>query len=84
MNHYADNNGNSSVDKYKIGSDYIVVKFKDNKYSSVLYYRYTHASGGQPPIEEMKRLAQFGSGLSSYINTRKVQHLIKGETLESV
>ena len=84
MNDYADNNGNSSVDKYKIGNDFIIVKFKENKYSSVLYYRYTYASGSQFHIEEMKKLAQFGSGLSSYINTKKVQHIVKGETLESV
>lgn len=78
MNDYADNNGNSGVDKYQIGSDFIIVKFKNNKYSDVIYYHYTYENGGKHHIEEMKRLAQFGSGLNSYISKNKVQHSKKG------
>ncbi len=84
MESYADTNGNSSVARYQSGLDYIIVEFKANKYSGTMYYRYTYTSAGQTSIEEMKRLAQHGSGLSSYINTNKIPYATKGSTLESV
>lgn len=84
METYANNNGNSSVAAYQLGNDFILVEFLANKYSNTMYYRYTYASAGQGPIEEMKRLAVYGSGLSSYINTNKVPYATKGSTLGSV
>ena len=85
METYANNNGNSSVGRYQIGGTYIVVEFKADKYSGPMYYRYTYELVGQNVIEEMKRLARHGSGLSSYINTKPpVPWTTKGTSLESV
>lgn len=59
---YADPDGDSSVDAYEIGEDYIRVRFSDGS-----VYLYTYASAGAPHIERMKELARSGDGLNSYI-----------------
>lgn len=59
---YADPNGDSSVDAYEIGSDYVQVRFTDGS-----VYLYTYASAGESNIERMKELAQSGNGLNSFI-----------------
>lgn len=85
MEDYADNNGNSGVARYQIGGDFIIVEFKANKYSGPMFYRYTYGRASQHAIEEMKKLARQGSGLSSYINTKpSVPCTTKGSTLESI
>ncbi len=63
MQIYKNLNGDSAVAAYEIGADYIKVEFKDHK-----TYVYTYASAGIQKIEDMKRLAQNGSGLNTYIN----------------
>ena len=85
MNKYADVNGNSSVDEYSLGEDSIIIKFKGK--GPILYYRYTYLSAGQVNVEEMKRLAVQGYGLSSYINSgNRVSKLYasKGSSLELI
>lgn len=64
METYRDIDGNSSVMRYEIGDDFIIVEFKHG--GSYLYdYHHTGANN----VEEMKELAQKGNGLASFINT---------------
>lgn len=63
MERYRNSNGDSGVAAYEIGADYILVKFtKGGTYS------YSYRKAGQRYVDEMKRLAQRGRGLNSYIN----------------
>lgn len=59
---YADPDGDSSVDAYQNGPDYIRVRFSDGS-----EYLYTYNSAGADDVERMKQLAQSGDGLNSYI-----------------
>lgn len=63
MIRYKNLGGNSGVVAYEYGDDYIRVGFKDGS-----IYLYTYESAGSSNIEEMKRLAENGQGLSSFIN----------------
>ena len=63
MKQYIDINGDSGVAYYENGADYIKVQFKDGS-----VYNYTYSSAGQTNIENMKKLAELGDGLNSYIN----------------
>ena len=65
MIRYANRGGDSGVDAYRLGSDSICVRF-----TTGATYSYTYASAGSGNIEEMKRLAQQGEGLNSFINRR--------------
>jgi hypothetical protein len=62
MERYANNNGDSGISSYQIGSNYILVGFTTGS-----IYEYTHSSAGVSKIETMKSLARSGSGLNSYI-----------------
>ncbi|WP_445737353.1 hypothetical protein [Mariniflexile sp.] len=64
MERYRNSGGDSGVSSYEIGSDYIIVKFS----GTARTYRYSHRKAGQIHVENLKRLAQNGSGLNSYIN----------------
>ena len=64
MERYRNSSGSSGVSAYEIGSDYILVKFS----GTARTYRYSYRKAGQNHVENMKRLAQSGSGLNSYIN----------------
>lgn len=70
MERYRNRAGDSGVSAYEIGNDYIKVKFS----SSFRIYTYSYRKAGSSHVENMKRLAQSGSGLNSYIN-RYVKHL---------
>lgn len=70
MQHYRNSGGDSGVSAYEIGTDYIAVKFS----STAKVYTYSYRKAGHTHVENMKRLAQSGSGLNSYIN-RHVKHL---------
>jgi hypothetical protein len=61
---YQNRGGDSGVAGYEFGADYIRVQFKDGA-----IYLYTHASAGAQNIEQMKRLAEAGQGLNSFIST---------------
>ena len=63
MKPYKNLGGDSNVTGYEIGLDFILVEFGN---SSV--YEYTYSSAGQANIEQMKRLAEEGEGLNSFIN----------------
>jgi hypothetical protein len=47
---------------FRFESSGIVIRFKGG-----LHYRYTHASCGVAHVDEMKRLALAGAGLSTYV-----------------
>jgi len=55
----------SGIDSYEIGNDSITVRFKDGR-----FYLYTAQSAGTENIEEMKSLAEAGSGLNSFVKRR--------------
>lgn len=62
MQRYGNVDGDSGVQAYEAGDDFIRVQFKDGS-----IYRYTNSSAGSNHISEMKRLAANGNGLNSYI-----------------
>ncbi len=70
MTRYKNLSGDSGVDEYDPGDDFIKVRFK----GSTIIYVYTFASAGESHISEMKRLASIGQGLATYIaqHTRKL------------
>ncbi|MDR3722873.1 MAG: hypothetical protein P4K83_00100 [Terracidiphilus sp.] len=65
MMRYLNLNGGSGVLSYEVGTDSIIVEFKDH-----WKYLYNYATHGQIHVEAMKALATIGSGLNSYINKR--------------
>ena len=67
---YKNNNGNSGVQAYEIGPDYITVKFTN----TIRTYTYSYSKAGKEYVETMKQLAENGAGLNSFIN-RYVQKL---------
>lgn len=63
MERYRNLGGDSAVFSYAIGSDYIKVKFSGTSRA----YTYSYRNAGRTHVENMKSLAQSGSGLNSYI-----------------
>jgi len=63
METYKNLGGDSGVSSFEIGSDYIEVEFDDGA-----IYLYTYESAGEYNIEEMKKIANSGEGLNSFIN----------------
>lgn len=63
MERYRDLSGTSGVTAYAIKPDAIDVQFAGG-----VVYTYTVASAGRARIQQMKRLARSGSGLSTYIS----------------
>jgi len=63
MKNYANLGGNSNVQSYEIGDNYIAVKFKGtNK-----IYVYSYSIAGSKNVDLAKELAENGSGLNSHI-----------------
>ena len=67
MEQYQNLSSSSGIVGYHIGEHFIVVRFRDGKWT---YYNYTYTSAGQEVIEHMKNLARSGAGLHSYISSR--------------
>lgn len=63
MHPYQSSNHDTGVIAYKNGSDHIAVQFKDGT-----VYLYTDKSAGRDSIEQMKKLAEAGTGLTTFIN----------------
>ena len=74
MEKYKNLSRDSSVYAYKIGMNYIDVQFNDGS-----IYRYSYKSVGSSNVEQMKRYAQAGDGLGSFIqrNVRKLYEFRK-------
>jgi hypothetical protein len=64
MKSYTDINGDSGIRAYDYGGDWIKVEFK---YGGT--YEYRSAKIGARHLDTMKKLADSGDGLNSYINT---------------
>jgi hypothetical protein len=64
MEKYRDLKGDSGVQSYEIGSDFIIVQFKNDG-----SYLYNYEIPGSSHVERMKKLAIKGKGLSTYIST---------------
>lgn len=62
MEKYTNRRGNSPVTHFQIESERIIIWFKGGK-----SYSYSNGTAGKHHIEQMKILAQNGSGLSAYI-----------------
>lgn len=62
---YRDVDGDSGVQEYELGDDYIKVQFKGTS----KIYTYSYQKAGKENVEIMKKLAPNGTGLNSFINT---------------
>lgn len=67
MEKYKNYGGDSNINAYEIGDDRITVVFDSGRYRN---YLYTYNIPGREHVEKMKKLAQAGEGLNSYIKTR--------------
>jgi hypothetical protein len=65
MKRYRNLSGVSGVVAYEALDDEITVKFRNGD-----FYLYNHAEPGWQEVEDMKRLAVAGRGLSTYIAQR--------------
>jgi hypothetical protein len=63
MERYRNLSGNSGVDAYELGGDFIMIRFRPG-----VVYWYTAASVGARHLAVLKRLAQRGQGLGTYIS----------------
>ena len=70
MNRYSNRGGSSGISAYEIGNNFIKVKFS----STSRTFTYSYQKAGSIHVENMKELAQRGSGLNTYIN-RYVKNL---------
>lgn len=64
MKPYKDINNDSGIAAYDYGQDWIRIQFKSGG-----TYEYRSSELGSAHIDAMKRLADSGDGLNSYINT---------------
>jgi hypothetical protein len=63
MELYRDLSGDSGVDSYECGADWIRIRFKTGG-----TYLYDHVTPGSMHVERMKQLARSGDGLATYVN----------------
>jgi len=63
MKRYRNASGDSGISHYEVGADYIRLRFL----GSQKIYEYNNRINGSKHIEQMKDLAEAGSGLSTYI-----------------
>lgn len=63
LQRYKNRHHNSGVTAFEIGDDYIKVEFADGP-----LYLYTHSTPGMRKVEQMKKLALAGEGLSTFIS----------------
>lgn len=65
MIRYKNLEGHSGVTAYESGADNITIEFGHEA-----IYLYTYQSAGKEVIEQMKKLAEKGKGLSTYISQK--------------
>ena len=63
MKLYQNKAGNSGIKAYESGDDFIRLEFVDGK-----VYEYNSIEPGTEHVDEMKKLAQSGNGLATYVN----------------
>jgi hypothetical protein len=66
MTPYENRSGDSPITSYEIGIDHIIVEYRDS-----WRYLYRYGGAGRVAVEEMKRLALAGKGLSGYISRER-------------
>lgn len=74
MQLYLNRSGNSGVEAFDIGNNYIRVRFNTGR-----IYLYNYQSAGKGNIEKMKIIATSGIGLCTFIN-KNVRHLYSSST----
>ncbi len=72
MKNYANLGGNSSIKYYEYETTFITVQFSSGK-----SYTYSYESAGINNVEHMKKLADSGSGLNSFIMRNVSQCYVK-------
>lgn len=77
MEKYQNLGGDSGVVSFEVGDDFIDVEFEKPSASGYRNYRYNYGSAGDWNVEEMKKLAQAGQGLNSFINERVKEKFAK-------
>lgn len=68
MQAYKNLDGDSNVQAYELGADFIRVQFKSGQQT---VYTYTYSSAEHIHVDNMKGLAIAGRGLNSYIGKNK-------------
>jgi hypothetical protein len=63
MKKYANKSGTSGVIAYDTESEAICIRFDGGA-----IYKYTYGSAGKTRVEKMKKLAELGEGLATYIS----------------
>jgi hypothetical protein len=63
MKQYSNISGESRIIGYDEGQDYIIIYFENGS-----EYTYSYDSAGEQNVEEMKKIADGGAGLNSFIN----------------
>ncbi|MFI5159213.1 MAG: hypothetical protein ACHQF4_10135 [Sphingobacteriales bacterium] len=69
MHPYQNSNHDTGIIAYQFGTDHIAVQFKDGS-----IYMYTNKSAGAKAIKQMKKLAEAGAGLTTFINQHVKDH----------
>jgi hypothetical protein len=64
LREYNNVSGKSGVIAFEIGKDFIHVQFVNDRFT----YVYNYVMPGRETVEEMKRLAKSGKGLSTFIS----------------
>ena len=67
MKPYENLSGNSGVEAYELGPDFIRVRFRSGG-----TYLYTYENVGEENVEKMKELAESGRGLATFINQHEL------------
>jgi len=62
---YKNLGGKSTVARYELAKDAVTIEFKDHS-----VYRYTNQSADPANIGEMKKLAEAGKGLGTFIEAK--------------
>ena len=75
MEPYRNLSGESGAVAYELGPDYIRVQFAGGR-----VYTYDYRSTGRGEVEQMKRLAQAGRGLCSFISQVVGKHFAYKDT----
>lgn len=64
MRRYKNRSGRSGIQAFESGPEFIRIRFRDED----LIYIYNYTQPGKTDVEVMKRLAEAGRGLSTYIS----------------